>query len=155
MELDSSLPLWALLGRGTAIYFAVMVTTRLLPKREIGSNSPVDLLALVIAGGLVADAMSVGSERPMDFLLLLVVVLVWGWVLNWLQYRIPLLERLLCEPPVVIVRNGTILHRGMRKELITEEELLGAIRRAGLDDVESVARATVESTGEISVVPKK
>lgn len=155
MELDSSLPLWALLGRGTAIYFAVMVTTRLLPKREIGSNSPVDLLALVIAGGLVADAMSVGSERPMDFLLLLVVVLTWGWALNWLQYRVPVLARLLCEPPVVIVRDGRMLPRGMRKELITEDELLGAIRKAGLDGLDSVARATVEPTGEISVVPKE
>lgn len=154
MELEPTLTLWALLGRATVIFFAVMLVTRLLPKREIGDNSPSDLLAVVIAGGLVADSMSVGSETPIDFLLLLVVVLVWGWVIDWLQYRIAWVEKLLCEAPVEIVRDGRMLRKGMRRELITQAELEGAIRRAGLADVDDVARATVEPTGEISIVPK-
>src|SRR5690606_15562022 len=87
-ELEPTLTLWALLGRATVIFFAVMLVTRLLPKLEIRDNSPSDLLAVVIAGGLVADSMSVGSETPIVFLLLLVVVLVWGWVIDWLQYRV-------------------------------------------------------------------
>jgi uncharacterized membrane protein YcaP (DUF421 family) len=99
--------------------------------------------------------MSVGSESPFDFLMLLGVVLAWGWVLDWLQYRFAFFARLLSEAPVVIVRDGRVLRRGMRKELITEDELCGAIRKAGLEDVASVACATVEPTGEISVVPKE
>ena len=72
---ELSAPLPDFLVRGTVIYFAVVIAIRLLPKREIGDHSPSDMLALVMMGALVADGMSVGSEEPIDFLLLAVVVL--------------------------------------------------------------------------------
>ena len=149
---ELSAPLPDFLVRGTVIYFAVVIAIRLLPKREIGDHSPSDMLALVMRGALVADGMSVGSEEPIDFLLLAVVVLAWDWVVNVLEFRFPFIRRLTAEKPVVIVRNGRMLPRAMRHELITEDEVLACIRKNGLERVDEVALATVEKTGEISVV---
>jgi uncharacterized membrane protein YcaP (DUF421 family) len=150
-----SAPLFDLLVRATVIYFVVVVAVRVLPKRSIGNNSPIDMLALVIVGALVADGMSTGMESSGDFLALAAVVAAWDYVLNQLEYRFPSVARMTGEKPRVIVRDGLRLRRAMRIELITEEELMSCVRRAGLDDVRSVAKATVETTGEISVVARE
>ena len=152
--IESSMPVLQALGRGTAVYFLVVLVMRVLPKRGIGGNSPTDLLALVIAGGLVADAMSVGSEQPADYLMLVAVVLAWDWAINWLEFRFPLVARLTAEPPVVIVRNGRMLRRSMRRELITEEELMACLRKHGVGSLDDAERVTVESTGELSVIAR-
>lgn len=152
--MDLSSPLPQLLLRGTAIYFLVVVVVRILPKRSLGNNSPVDMLALVIVGALVADAMSVGSEAPSDFVLLAAVVAAWSYVINLLEFRFPSISRLTDEAPRVIVRDGRMLHREMRKELITEDELIACVRRGGLNDIGDVACATVETTGEITLLAR-
>ena len=79
-------------------------------------------------------------------------MLAWDWVVNVLEFRFPFIRRLTAEKPVVIVRNGRMLPRAMRHELITEDEVLACIRKNGLERVDEVALATVEKTGEISVV---
>jgi uncharacterized membrane protein YcaP (DUF421 family) len=98
--------------------------------------------------------MSVGSEEPIDFLLLGAVVLAWDWIVNMLEFRFPFVARLTAEAPVVIVRDGRMLYRAMRHELITEDEVLACARKNGLNGIEDIGLATVEKTGEISVVPK-
>jgi uncharacterized membrane protein YcaP (DUF421 family) len=53
-----------------------------------------------------------------------------------------------------VVKDGQILEDKMQSELITEEELMGKLRRQGITDVETVQEARVESDGQISVVKR-
>lgn len=153
-HLALSLSLTELALRGTLIYFVITVVVRVLPKRSIGNNSPIDMLALITMGALIADAMSVGSQNPVDFMVLAAVVAGWDWALNIFEYRMPWFARLTAEAPTPIVRDGVRLRRAMRHELITEDELMASVRHSGLERVEDVAIATVETTGEITVIAK-
>ena len=69
-----------------------------------------------------------------------------------LSYRIPAIEWLVSAPPLQIVRDGKILWRNMRRELVTKEELMGHLRELGIDDVSEVKAAYVEGEGRISAV---
>ena len=51
--------------------------------------------------------------------------MVWNWLMNDLSYRVPLIERLISAPPIEVIRNGKLLRRNMRREYLTEEELMG------------------------------
>ncbi len=152
--MELSLPLPTLLLRGTVIYFAVMLVVRVLPKRTLGDNSPGDMLALIVIGALIASGMSVGADAPADFLVLAGVVAGWDWVLNVAEHHVPWLERVTSDAPSIIVEDGACRRRVMRRELITEDELMTCVRRSGLERIEDVARATVETTGEITIIPK-
>jgi uncharacterized membrane protein YcaP (DUF421 family) len=79
-----------------------------------------------------------------------------GWtVLNdWLTYRFAAMERILEPPPLLLVRDGRVLRRNLRAELMTETELLGKLREQGVDELRHVARAYLETSGEISVIRK-
>jgi uncharacterized membrane protein YcaP (DUF421 family) len=48
--------------------------------------------------------------------------------------------------------GGRLLRRNMRREYLTEEELMGHLREQGIDQVEMVKSATIEGDGRIFVV---
>lgn len=76
----------------------------------------------------------------------------WNDIVNPSSYRLRLIEKPVFSPPPEIVRDGVILRRNMRREFVTEEKLMSALRRQGLDSVEQVESATIEGEGLTTVV---
>lgn len=60
-------------------------------------------------------------------------------------------EKLVDGDPIVIARNGALLHDRLRRELITQNEVLAAARHAGISELADIRLAILESNGEISV----
>jgi uncharacterized membrane protein YcaP (DUF421 family) len=63
--------------------------------------------------------------------LLVLTLVFWSYSLNWLSYHVRPVERLLSPRRVTLVREGRMLRHNMRKELITEEELMSQMRLPG------------------------
>jgi uncharacterized membrane protein YcaP (DUF421 family) len=107
---------------------------------------------------LIADAAqnAMGSEyrSVTEGVLLVLTIVGWDYALDWAEYRFPRLRSLTRPSPLLLVRNGRLLRRNMRTEMITEEELLAELRKDGIDDPAQVARAHMEGDGKISVVKK-
>jgi uncharacterized membrane protein YcaP (DUF421 family) len=86
--------------------------------------------------------------------LLVSTIVAWNMALDWLSFRSATARRLI-EPSVVsLVRNGRILHRNLRREFLSVDELLAQLRQHGLADVSQVADAYLESDGVVSVIPR-
>lgn len=67
---------WEIVARGSAVYLAVAVALRVVPKRHIGSIAPNDMIALVIVGTLASDAIMGDIKALPDILLMIVVILL-------------------------------------------------------------------------------
>jgi uncharacterized membrane protein YcaP (DUF421 family) len=83
---------------------------------------------------------------------LVATIIFWDFALDWLSYKSPGFQRLIEPPPLLLVKNGQLLSRNMRKELITEEDLMMQLREQGISDISKVKEAHIESNGHISVV---
>ena len=55
-------------------------------------------------------------------------------------------------PSLPLIRDGEMLRRNMRRELISEEELLSLLRGQGVDDVKDVKKCCLEGDGRLSVI---
>jgi len=64
------------------------------------------------------------------------------------------IERLLSPRRLTLVRDGRMMRRNMRKELMTEEELMSQIRLQGAADLSRVREACMEADGRISVITR-
>ena len=144
-------PLFELLARSAILYFAILFLMRIMPRRSAGELATMDLIfALLIAD---SAAQSLGAYTSVsDGIILIVSLMAWNYLVNSLSHKVKFIERLVSAPPLEIVRNGRMLKRNMRRELLTEEELLSYLRQEGIDDVTQVKVAYVESEGQISVV---
>lgn len=134
-------PLLEVVVRGTAVYLALFLLLRLVLKRQSGGMGVTDLLVVVLIADAAQNAMADDYRSVPDGILLVAVIVFWAFVIDWLGFHVPLLERLVQPPALPLVKDGQLLRRNMRRELITEEELMSQIRLHGADTVEDVKLA--------------
>lgn len=147
-------PLWEIATRGTAVYLIIALVLRLSPKRHIGNVSPNDMIALIIVGTLVADAIVGSAKTATDILLMVMVVLFWDYLINIAEYYFPRARCFAQDSPTLLIHNGVLLHDNLRKEKLTEEELSAHLRKQGVIDIVEVKQAVLEVDGHISVIKK-
>ena len=147
-------PFWEIVGRGTAVYLAMALVLRIVPKRHTGNLSPNDLIALIVVGNLAGIAIVGEAKAMMDILLMLVVVLVWDYLFNLAEYYFPRMRRIDQDSPTLLIHKGVLLKENLRKEKLTEQELAANLRKQGVADIERVEQAILEVDGQISVIKK-
>jgi len=149
-----SLPPAELLVRGTAMFWFLFVLFRFVMRRDAGGVGMADILVLVIIADAAQNAMAGEYRSITDGMTLVGTIVFWNYLLDWLCFRFPALERVLQPRPLLLVKDGRLNLRNMQSQLLTRDELIAKIREEGLEDLNGVKRAYMESDGRISVIKK-
>ena len=128
--------------RGSVMYLAVLLLMRLMPRRAGGDLARMDLVFLLLIAEAATHALG-DYKTVTDALIVIATLMAWDYFINAISFRLPLIERLVSAPAVEIVRDGKMLRRNMRREYVTEEELMSYLRLEGLDDLTAVKSARV------------
>lgn len=139
--------------RGTVVYFFIFLIFRLL-RRGAGGIGISDLLVVVIIADAAQNAMSADYTSVGDGLILILTIVGWDYLLDALGFRFPALGRILRPPALLLIKDGQLQPRNLRKELISKEELLGELREQGVENIQDVKYSYMESDGHISVVKR-
>lgn len=150
---EMSLP--EILIRGSLVYITLCVLLRIILKRQAGKLSLSDILVVSIVAGVCRNPLVRDAYSIPDGMAVVGVVLAWSYALDWLSYHSAFAHRLLHPEPVVLIREGTILHANLRRELMTERQLLSQLRQNGVNDPTQVAEAVMEGSGQVSVIRKR
>lgn len=145
-------PLLEIFIRGSVMYLGLFLLLRVILKREAGTVGITDLLIVVLLADAAQNGLAGDYRSITDGLLLVGTLIFWTYMLNWLGYRYPRFQRLIHPPALLLVENGRMLKRNMRKEFITEDELLSMLREQGVEDVGEVRKVFMEGDGKISVI---
>ncbi len=148
-------PVWHMVLRGSVVYWFLLLVFRFVLRRDVGSMSLADLLFVVLVADAASNAMQGEYKSVNDGLVLLSTLIAWNFALDWLSYRSTVIARFLEPQPEVLVRNGRINRKAMKREMITTEELEGKLRVNGVQSVEEVRIARLESDGKFSVFKRK
>jgi uncharacterized membrane protein YcaP (DUF421 family) len=141
--------------RGSLIYLGIFALMRFVLKREAGTISLPDLLMTVLIADAAQNAMAAEYHSITEGFLLILTLVFWNYTLDWLGQRFPRIERLLHPPPLPLVKDGRLLRRNMRRELITEEELWSHLHQQGIAELAQVQAAYMEGDGQISIIPRE
>ncbi len=140
----------------TAIVFVVVVAgLRLTGKRQAGELNLHDILLVLMLSNAVQNAMTRGDGRLAVALVSAGTLLVLGCLGAWLLSRNPAWEPWAVGEPTVLAEGGRVFRGGMRREGISRAELLAAVRKQGLADLDAVRLAVLEIDGSISVIPRE
>lgn len=140
--------------RGTLVYLLLFGVLRLL-RREAGGLGIADVLVIVIIADAAQNAMSSDYKSITEGAILVGTILFWDYTLDYLGYRFPRFQRLIRSPPLLLIKDGQMLRKNMREEMITEEELLSQLRQQGMDSAAGVKKCYLEGDGRISVIKGK
>lgn len=147
-----SLSVTELFVRGSLVYFTLFAILRFLPNRQVGAVGIADLLLVVLFANAAQNAMVSNYKAITDGLILVATIIFWNYTLNWLGYRFPQVQRFLSPPPLLLVKDGHLLHSNMRRELITQAELMIQLRKQGVEKLAEVKKAFMEADGSITII---
>ena len=148
-------PLLEIFIRGSVMYITLFVLLRLILKRQTGTLRMTDLLLITLIADASQNAMAGDYQSVPDGILLVGTIMFWSYAFDWLSFHSEWFRRLIEPPPLPLIQDGKLLRRSMRSELITHDELMSQLREQGLERVEQVKEAYVESDGHISIVKRE
>jgi uncharacterized membrane protein YcaP (DUF421 family) len=145
-------PVLEIFIRGSAVYLGLFTILRVILKRESATLGMTDLLVVVLLADAAQNALSSDYRSITDGFILVITIVGWSYILNFLGHRFPFFQRLIKPPKLLLVKDGRMLKKNMRKEFITEDELMSEIRISGVSTLEEVKEAYMEPTGKVSVI---
>jgi uncharacterized membrane protein YcaP (DUF421 family) len=150
-EIGSSLPDVAL--RTAIVYIFLVVAIRISGKREVGQMSVLELVVILIMSDAVQNSMVGENVSIWGGLVAVTILLTLDFALRAVSLRWPRVRKAIQGEPRLLVRDGKILDGALREEDIGQDEVEAAVRAHGIERVDQVALAVLETDGSISVIP--
>ncbi len=146
------LPVIEKILRPVIVYLFLIIGLRLAGKRELAQLNPFDLVVLLMLANTVQNAI-IGNDQSVTGGLIGAATLlgVNALVVRFL-YGHRRLDELVEGTAEFLIYRGRLNRNLMRRELITEAELLAAARRQGIASLSDVESASLEPGGAISFI---
>jgi uncharacterized membrane protein YcaP (DUF421 family) len=142
-----------LILRATVVFFAILIVTRAVGRRELGSLEPFDLILLIVIGDMVQQGITQSDYSVTGALLVICTLALLTVATSYVSYRFSRTRPLLEGQPLVLVEDGEIVDRNLRRERITREELAAEARQQQIASFEDIRFAVLETNGHISFIP--
>ena len=139
----------------TVIVFAlVLLVTRAVGRRELGTMAPFDLILLVVVGDLVQQGVTQSDYSITGVIIVLSTLAFLVVATSYASFRVPFLRRTLEGEPIVLMEHGKLLENNLRRERMTRGEVAAEARLHQIDDLSTVRFAVLETNGQISFITK-
>jgi uncharacterized membrane protein YcaP (DUF421 family) len=137
--------------RSLIVFTAGYLLLRLTGKKAVSQMHTFDLLYIFVLTNIISTPL---EEENLGKAMAYAVITV---IFYKILIRISLFNKLrwiLYERPTVLIRNGDIDRKGLKKVRMPMNELLSHLRVKGYTDTQNIALAVMEETGDLSVIPK-
>ena len=139
-----------------AIAFAfIFFLTRVAGRRELSSMEPFDLIMLIVLGDLVQQGVTQSDYSVTGLVLAAGTIALMQILVSYLNFRFKRARMVLDGEPIVLVEDGRVLLRNVHRERITRGELEEPARLNQIESLEKVRWAVLETSGQISFIPKQ
>jgi uncharacterized membrane protein YcaP (DUF421 family) len=138
--------------RPVIIYLFLVVVLRLGGRRELAQMNAFDLVVLLMLANAVQNAIVGDDNSLLGGIIGGTTLIVLNLAVNWYLYRHPGLDQKIEGSPTLLVKDGRLLRRNLKRELITVEELRAMIHRQGVDRIEDCSEVILETSGVITVI---
>jgi uncharacterized membrane protein YcaP (DUF421 family) len=141
--------------RGFVVYLVLWMIFRVSGRRTLAQITTFDFVVLLILSETVQQAMIDHDHSMTNALLLVLTMLGLDIAFTRLGVASKTASKWLDDPPLVVVEDGKPMEDRMHANRVNEEEILAAAREhQGLERMEQIKYAVLESSGEITIVPK-
>ncbi len=140
--------------RSAALYAIMLFVIRFMGKRTVGNFSAFDLLVALMLGEVV-DEIIYGDVSFLQGVVAISVIALAKYLTSYLSFTNKWVNKLVDGTPCILMRNGEMVQKGLRHELMNEREVIAALRLQGVSDMREVKLAVMEVDGLISVIKEE
>jgi uncharacterized membrane protein YcaP (DUF421 family) len=141
--------------RAIVVFGFVLVLTRVIGKRELGSLQPFDLILLIVLGDALQQGLTQDDYSLTGAVLVVGTIAVLQVAVSWISYRFPRTRPVLEGEPIIVVQDGRPIERNLKRERLTIEEINEEARLQQIAHLSDVRYAVLETSGTISFIKKE
>ena len=138
--------------RTLLLYIVLVLTVRLMGKRQIGEMEPSEFVVTMLIANLAAIPMQDTAIPLLSGLVPILVILGLELILAVLSLRCIHIRTFFCGKPVILMENGKILEKNLQKTRVNLDELTMHLREKDIFDLTEVKYAILETNGSISTL---
>jgi uncharacterized membrane protein YcaP (DUF421 family) len=140
--------------RATLAFLFILLLTRIVGRRELNTLEPFDLILLVTIGDLVQQGVTQNDFSVTGLVLAVGTIAALTVLFSYLPWRFHALRPVLEGEPVILIQDGDVIEKNLRRHRLTHEEVAAEARHQQIEKLESVRWAVLETSGKISFITK-
>ncbi len=140
--------------RALLLYVIVVIIMRIMGKRQIGQLQPFELAVAIMISELAAVPMQNTGIPLINGIIPILTLLIAQLVMSFLTLKSIRARALICGKPSILIENGKICEKELRREMYTLNDLLEQLRIKNVTNLADVEFAILETNGQLSVIPK-
>jgi uncharacterized membrane protein YcaP (DUF421 family) len=140
--------------RAAFAFAFILFLTRVVGRKELSSLEPVDLILLIVLGDVIQQGVTQSDYSVTGLVLAAGTIGLMQFGTSWMSFRFPRVKRIVDGDPIVVVQDGRVIERNLRRERITEGDLFEEMRGNQIASLEEVQWAVLETSGKISFIKK-
>lgn len=132
-------------------FFALLIMVRLMGKQQVAQLTFFDYIVGITTGSIAA---SLSVEDNISYHSGLAALLTWGlfsYLVAYLSIKSMRARRIFDSTPAILIQNGEIIEKNLRKEKINLNDFLEELRIKDVFDISDVEFAILETNGKVSV----
>lgn len=149
---------WESLLRGFVItvlgYAALVFLIRMSGKRTLAKMDAFDFIVTIALGSCLASLSLNKNITLADGVVVYFTLIGLQFLITWLSVRFKKVKTIVSGQPTLLLYNGQLLEKVMKKERITREEIFVSARASGIAELNEIEVVILETTGDIIVIAK-
>ncbi|WP_455661912.1 DUF421 domain-containing protein [Pradoshia sp.] len=140
-----------IIGRTFFLYVLIFLVFRIMGKREIGELSLLDLVVFIMIADIAVIGIENYDETVLNAVLPIIILFIIQMTVAFASLKIPFLRKAIDGEPTVLIHQGYINQKAMRKLRYNMDDLLMQLRENGVRKISRVEFGIVEASGKLSV----
>ena len=138
--------------RTLILYIVLVLTVRLMGKRQIGEMEPAEFVVTMLIANLAAIPMQDSAIPLLSGLVPILVILGLELMLAAASLHSVRIRQVFCGKPVILMENGKIIEKNLKKTRVNLDELTMHLREKDIFDLTTVKYAILETNGQLSTL---
>ncbi len=140
--------------RTLLLYCFIIFAIRLMGKRQISDMQPSELVVTLVISDIASLPMQNTSQPLLSGIIPVIVLVALEIVTSVFMMKSKRFRRVICGSPVVVISDGKLLQKEMRRLRLTTDDLFALLRQQNIFSPEDVQYCIVETNGTVSVLEK-
>lgn len=140
--------------RAIVLYILVLIVMRLMGKREIGQLQPFELAISIMIADLATIPMAETGVPISNGIIPILGLLVMHLLISMLNMKSTKAREIICGKPSILIFRGKIDQKVLKRERFTINELEERLRDNNIFNIGDVEYAVLETSGQVTVIPK-
>lgn len=140
--------------RTIILYFIVVITMRIMGKRQIGEMQPFELVIAIMVSELASMPMQDPRIPLIHGVIPIITLLVLQILISYAELKSERARSMFSGKPSIVIENGKLDINQLKQDRFNLNDLLEELRLQGYYDIEDIEYAILETSGQVSIIPK-